>query len=157
MAAATIQSYRVFLTQIPRPKWLDQTARSGALLLSTPPGTFLRGLALIFHGAVIVRYGRIQAWPGLVLELSFLLLIPLPLRGLRRLWSGCREIWFCFTTPGTFHALIKGSWSWLKGQGFQLPPHLIQQREEIVGRKGKPARKRHHAHASSSAQGSQGW
>ncbi|KAK9817561.1 hypothetical protein WJX74_007751 [Apatococcus lobatus] len=108
---------------IPRPKWLDQTARSGALLLSTPPGTFLRGLALLFHGAVIVR-----------------------------------EIWFCFTTPGTFHALIKGSWSWLKGQGFRLPPHLIQQREEIVKRKGKPARKRHNsAHASSSASGTQGW
>ncbi|KAK9861282.1 hypothetical protein WJX84_001164 [Apatococcus fuscideae] len=107
---------------IPRPKWLDQTARSGAILLSTPPGTFLRGLALLFHGAVIVR-----------------------------------EIWFCFTTPGTFHALIKGCWSWLKGQGFQLPPHLIQQREEKVKGRGSSSRKRHHPRQPHAANDAQQW
>jgi hypothetical protein len=40
---------------LPRPRFLEGGARTGALLWSTPPGTALRRVALLFHGAVIIR------------------------------------------------------------------------------------------------------
>jgi hypothetical protein len=40
---------------LPRPRILESGARAGALLWTTPPGTALRRIALLFHGAVILR------------------------------------------------------------------------------------------------------
>ncbi len=31
-----------------------------------------------------------------------------------------REIWFYFTSPGTFHALARAAWTWLCGGGWRL-------------------------------------
>ncbi len=31
-----------------------------------------------------------------------------------------REIWFYFTSPGTFHALASAAWTWLCGGGWRL-------------------------------------
>ena len=41
--------------QIPRPRWLEASGRSGVLLYFTPPGLFMRRAALVFHGAYIFR------------------------------------------------------------------------------------------------------
>ncbi len=56
---SALSSTRAFalLLQLPRPRFLEGGARTGALLWSTPPGTALRRVALLFHGAVIIRRG----------------------------------------------------------------------------------------------------
>ncbi|KAK9816837.1 hypothetical protein WJX72_005705 [[Myrmecia] bisecta] len=73
---------------LPRPKWVDDLTRSSAFVFSAPP--FVRRLALLCHGAYIVR-----------------------------------EVWFYFTTRGTFKGFVAACWSWLQGEGFRMPKHLV--------------------------------
>jgi hypothetical protein len=58
------------------------------------------------------------------------------------LW--CREVWNHFTSPGTFHALLKALAGLLTGQGWQyVPPREAQKLRTMRHKKGTEGHRQH--------------
>lgn len=114
---------------LPRPKWLEASGKSGALLYITPPGLFLRRAALFFHGAYIVR----EMWNYFTLP---------PASG--NMWTAFKEVFF-----GWWAALRNA----LQGRGFTLPSKSDEERVQLSGHAvhhhhhhHHHRRRRHHEH-----------